>query len=102
MFLLWLKTGLASGDYIDLKMYESAMRHLLDTYILADESETLSAFDDMTLVQLVVERGEAAVDSLPDGIRENSDAVLPAAPCSMIQGYRGSLSVSSALLSFPI
>ena len=66
---------LASGDYIDLKMYEPAMRHLLDTYIRAEESETLSAFDDMTLVQLVVERGEAAVDSLPGGIRENRDAV---------------------------
>ena len=66
---------LASGDYIDLKMYEPAMRHLLDTYIRAEESETLSAFDDMTLVQLVVERGEAAIDSLPGGIRQNRDAV---------------------------
>ena len=66
---------LSSGDYIDLKMYEPAMRHLLDTYIRAEESETLSTFDDMTLVQLVVERGEAAIDSLPDGIRGNRDAV---------------------------
>ena len=66
---------LSSGDYIDLKMYEPAMRHLLDTYIRAEESETLSAFDDMTLVQLVVERGEAAIDSLPAGIRRNRDAV---------------------------
>ena len=66
---------LSSGDYIDLKMYEPAMRHLLDTYIRAEESETLSAFDDMTLVQLVVERGEAAIDSLPGGIRGNRDAV---------------------------
>ena len=66
---------LASGDYIDLKAYEPAMRHLLDTYIRAEESETLSAFDDMTLVQLVVERGEAAIDSLPGGIRGNHDAV---------------------------
>ena len=39
---------LASGDYIDLKMYEPAMRHLLDTYIRAEESEKVSAFDDMT------------------------------------------------------
>src|SRR5205807_1158906 len=56
---------LASGDYIDMKMYEPAMRHLLDTYIRAEESEKLSAFDDLTLVQLIVERGESAVDSLP-------------------------------------
>ena len=30
---------LASGDYVDMKMYEPAMRHLLDTYIRAEESE---------------------------------------------------------------
>ena len=66
---------LASGDYIDMKMYEPAMRHLLDTYIRAEESEKLSAFDDMTLVELIVERGEKAIESLPRGIRENREAV---------------------------
>ena len=66
---------LASGDYIDLKMYEPAMRHLLDTYIRAEESEQLSGFDDMTLVELIVERGEEAVEELPAGIRKNPEAV---------------------------
>jgi len=66
---------LASGDYIDLKMYEPAMRHLIDTYIRAEDSEVISAFDDMSLVQLVVERGPDAVKSLPKGIRENEGAV---------------------------
>ncbi len=66
---------LASGDYIDMKMYEPAMRHLLDTYIRADESEKLSAFDDMTLVELVVERGEEAVDSLPASISGDQEAM---------------------------
>ena len=66
---------LASGDYIDLKMYEPAMRHLIDTYIRADESEKISAFDDLSLVQLIVERGAAAVDALPEGIRNNQEAV---------------------------
>jgi type I restriction enzyme R subunit len=66
---------LASGDYIDMKVYEPAMRHLLDAYIRAEESEKLSAFDDMTLVELIVERGEAAVDSLPRGIREHQEAI---------------------------
>jgi len=66
---------LASGDYIDMKMYEPAMRHLLDTYIRAEESEKLSAFDDLTLVDLVVERGEGAFDALPRGIRENQEAM---------------------------
>ena len=66
---------LASGDYVDMKMYEPAMRHLLDAYIRAEESERLSAFDDLTLVQLVVERGEDAIERLPAGIRKNPEAV---------------------------
>src|ERR1019366_4331090 len=69
---------LASGDYIDLKMYEPAMRHLIDTYIHADESKKLSAFDDLSLVQLIVERGPAAVDALPEGIRSSQEAVAEA------------------------
>jgi type I restriction enzyme R subunit len=66
---------LASGDYIDLKMYEPAMRHLIDTYIHAGESEKVSAFDDMSLIQLIVERGADAVKTLPEGIRKNKEAV---------------------------
>jgi len=66
---------LASGDYIDLKMYEPAMRHLIDTYIRADESEIISKFDDMSLIQLIVDRGADAVDALPSGIRKNKEAV---------------------------
>ena len=41
---------LASGDAVDLKALEPAMRHLLDSYIRADDSKELSSFDDMTLV----------------------------------------------------
>lgn len=66
---------LASGDYVDMKVYEPAMRHLLDNYIRAGESTTLSAFDDMSLVQLIVERGEAAVDALPEGLRKDQEAM---------------------------
>ncbi|MYF01278.1 MAG: HsdR family type I site-specific deoxyribonuclease [Gammaproteobacteria bacterium] len=66
---------LASGAYIDLKVYEPAMRHLLDTYIRAGESEKISAFDDLPLVELIIERGTGALDSLPDGIRGNREAM---------------------------
>jgi type I restriction enzyme R subunit len=51
------------------------MRHLIDTYIRAEESELISAFDDMSLIQLIVERGAGAVDALPKGIRESKEAV---------------------------
>jgi type I restriction enzyme R subunit len=66
---------LASADYVDMKMFEPAMRHLLDTYIKADESKKLSAFDDMTLVQLIVEQGPRAVQELPEGLRNDTEAV---------------------------
>ncbi len=66
---------LASGDYVDMKMLEPAMRHLLDTYIRAEESEKISAFDDLSLIELVVQRGEDAIESLPEGIRNNPEAV---------------------------
>ena len=67
---------LASGDYIDLKLYEPAMRHLLDTYIRADDSESLSEFEDMTLVELIVERGREGIESvLPERIRSDREAM---------------------------
>ena len=66
---------MASGDYIDLKMYEPAMRHLIDTYIRAEESKKLSAFDDLTLVQLIVERGMDGLKDLPKGISDNKAAM---------------------------
>ena len=66
---------LASGDYVDLKVYEPDMRHLLDTYIRAEESETLSTFDDIPLVQLIVQDREAAIELLPAGIRNDEAAI---------------------------
>jgi type I restriction enzyme, R subunit len=66
---------LGSGDYIDLKMYEPAMRHLIDTYIRAEESVKVSAFDDLNLIELIVKRGVAAFDQLPTGLRRNPDAM---------------------------
>ena len=65
----------ASGDYIDLKMFEPAMRHLIDTYIRATESKKIAAFDDMPLIQLIVERGAEALEALPQGIRKSQEAV---------------------------
>src|SRR5207248_8687007 len=69
---------LHSGDAIDLKQYEPAMRHLIDAYIRAEGSEKVSAFDDMSLIQLIVERGPEAVNALPANIRKNKQAVAEA------------------------
>jgi len=66
---------ITSGDYIDLKAYEPDMRYLIDTYISAEESVTVSAFDDLTLIDLIVERGADAINALPKGIAGNEEAV---------------------------
>lgn len=66
---------LASGDYIDLKMYEPAMRHLIDTYIRAEDSQKVSALDELSLVDLIVARGAEAVEALPRSIGESTEAV---------------------------
>jgi type I restriction enzyme R subunit len=65
---------LHSGDAIDLKQYEPAMRHLIDAYIRAEDSTTVSAFDDLSLIDLIVERGADAVEGLPERIRRNHAA----------------------------
>jgi type I restriction enzyme R subunit len=69
---------LASGDYIDLKAYEPAMRHLIDTYVDADESKKVSAFDNVTILDLILKNGADAVNDLPANIRKNKDAVAEA------------------------
>ena len=66
---------LASGDYVDLKQYEPAMRHLLDKYLQADESRKLHDFDDLTLVDLLVRDGAEAVKKLPESIQKSQNAV---------------------------
>jgi len=66
---------IASGDYIDLKTYEPGMRQLIDMYISADSSEKISAMDDLSLIELVVEREDDFVKELPEGIQNDPEAV---------------------------
>lgn len=70
-----MEVKLASGDYIDLKKYEPAMRALIDRYVTADESEKLTAFEDMTLVDLIIKKGEDAITDLPKAIQQSQEAV---------------------------
>jgi type I restriction enzyme R subunit len=65
---------LHSGDAIDLKSYEPAMRHLIDLYVHAEESRTVSEFGDRTLVELLVSQGAKALDQLPPGLRSGNAA----------------------------
>lgn len=66
----------AADEKLDMKAYEADMRHLIDTYIEADEPRKISPFDDMPLLELIVKTGIAnAINSLPNGLKGNKDAV---------------------------
>lgn len=69
---------LASGDYLDMKRFEPAMRHLLDMYIRAEDSETLMDFEELGLIELIVEKGEDALESMPEDIKKNPEAMSEA------------------------
>jgi type I restriction enzyme R subunit len=66
---------LGAGEDIDFKQYEAGMRHLLDTYIQAKPSEVLLTFEDVGLIELIVELGAGAIDKLPEGIKADPEAV---------------------------
>lgn len=69
---------LASGDLLEMKRFEPAMRHLLDMYIRADDSEVLMDFEELGLIDLVVNNNGAGLDSLPEGIRNNEESMAEA------------------------
>jgi len=65
----------ASGDYLDMKRYEPAMRHLLDSYIRADESEVISEFEEQGLIELIVQKGVGVLEQLPEGLKQSSETM---------------------------
>ncbi|MCV6589531.1 MAG: HsdR family type I site-specific deoxyribonuclease [Marinobacterium sp.] len=69
---------LASGDLLDMKSLEPAMRHLFDQYIRADESETLMDFEELGLIDLVVEKNGEGLEKLPENLRNDEKAMAEA------------------------
>jgi len=66
----------ASGESLDLKAYEADMRHLIDTYIEADEPRKISPFDELPLLDLIVKTGIGnAIATQLGGLRGNKDAI---------------------------
>lgn len=66
----------AAGEILDLKAYEADMRHLIDTYIEADEPRKISPFDDISLLDLIVKSGIAdAIAAQLSGLKGNQEAI---------------------------
>ena len=66
----------ASGESLDVKAYEADMRHLIDTYIEAEEPRKISPFNDMPLLELIVKSGIAnAIATQLGGMKGNRNAI---------------------------
>lgn len=66
----------ASGESLDVKAYEADMRHLLDTYIQADEPRKISPSDDIPLLELIVKTGIAeAISQQLGALQGNRNAI---------------------------
>ena len=66
----------ASGEQLDLKPYEADMRHLIDTYIEADQSRKISAFENVGLLELIQKSGITnAINSQLGGMKGNRNAI---------------------------
>ena len=66
---------ISSNEIIDLKVYEADMRFLLDTYIRAEESEKISPFEDISLLELMETDMDKAIDCLPKSVKGSKEAV---------------------------
>ncbi len=66
-----------SGDAVDMKVYEPAMRQLLDMYIEAESSEEVVKFEEFGLIDLVL-RGDEVFKGVPESIRRNPESMAEA------------------------
>jgi type I restriction enzyme R subunit len=67
---------MASGEKLDMKTYEADMRHLIDTYIQADDSRRIDPFGDQSLLDIMINSGIVeAIKKLPEGIRSDKEAI---------------------------
>ncbi|MFH1260128.1 MAG: HsdR family type I site-specific deoxyribonuclease [Elusimicrobiota bacterium] len=67
---------MASGEKLDLKVYEADMRHLIDTYIQAEDARRIDPFGDLSLLEIMTNSGiTEAIKNLPEGIKSSKEAV---------------------------
>lgn len=74
---------LKSGDALDLKYYDPAMRQLIDNYVRAEDSEKLVDLADISFLDLIDMDGDKAIDSLPKKIKQNERSVAEVLAANM-------------------
>lgn len=85
---------LACGDYVDMKIYEPAMRRLLDLYVQAEDSTTVAGFKDLSLIEMVLRHGDD-IQAAPEEVK----AVIGSGKDSVIENNVRALIVKSETLS---
>ena len=66
---------LKSGDALDLKYYDPAMRQLIDNYVRAEDSEKLVDLADISFLDIIDIDSDKAIESLPNNIKNNERSV---------------------------
>lgn len=74
---------LKSGDALDLKYYDPAMRQLIDNYVRAEDSEKLVDLADISFLDLIDTDSDKAIDSLPKKIKQNERSVTEVLAANM-------------------
>ena len=74
---------LKSGDALDLKYYDPAMRQLIDNYVRAEDSEKLVDLADISFLDLIDTDGDRAIYSLPKKIKQNERSVAEVLAANM-------------------
>ena len=74
---------LKSGDALDLKYYDPAMRQLIDNYVRAEDSEKLVDLADLSFLDLIDTDSDKAIDSLPKKIKQNERSVAEVLAANM-------------------
>lgn len=74
---------LKSGDAIDLKYYDPAMRQLIDNYVRAEDSESIVNLADISFLDLIDTDENKAIDSLLKNIKQNERSVAEVLTANM-------------------
>ncbi len=74
---------LKSGDALDLKYYDPAMRQLIDNYVRAEDSEKLVDLADISFLDMIDIDSEKAIDTLPVNIKQNERSVAEVLAANM-------------------
>lgn len=85
---------LACGDYVDMQTIEPGMRRLIDLYVQSGESTTVAGFEDLSLIDLVLNHGDD-IDRAPDEVK----TIIGNGKASVIECNVRSLIVKSQTLN---